>query len=383
MMTEEFELAFAPEPFDQEVGGDDRARTLEIVARWLVRDLIEKTGLRDVGELTSTAFTVMHPELGGRRIDKGEKALIADYNRIQRDLVAPLLASGASAPAPSVSAAGTASLPALGGARVPAGYKLTRRENTKGVLYDAGLAKYSGDRLETTLRGLMKQGVLSVTENELDTFQRIANVETSGGTQALNTWDSAVVSIGWFQLTLQHGKLQRLIRRAPQAFARYGIALDEGRKYTMGKEQQVAIKNAATTTELRWNGWAQRFYLAGLDPEIIAAEVEDGRQILKTGKEKAKKYLAGITGGFELFEKAYEGSLPLRGLYQEAINNLPMGGYEGIQLAMKRALKEGASDPAEVYAIAKTAMVDALVARGDPKSGANIVKKTASGARGS
>lgn len=368
----------------------EQARTLDIVARWLVRDLVERGQQRDATELTDAAFAVLHPELGGRRLKPDETALIADYKRIKREIVAPILGEGSTgAPTTSSSSAsGSTNLltspamgvPALGGTKVPARYKKAKNER--------GLARYSGDRLETTLRALMKQGSVTVSEDDLDTYQRIANVESSGGTQALNTWDSAVVSIGFLQLTLQFGELQRWIQLAPDAFARWGIEVDPTRRYTWisrdGKpNKQLAIKGAEKKDDLRWNGWAQRFYLAGLDPDIIAAELKMGRLRLDEGIRNAKSYLKKIDGGFDLFKRAYDASLPLRGLYQEAFNNKPVGARNGIRVAVKRAQAAGVTDPSGFYDIAKKAMIDAFVYLNDRSSGEHIVEKTAKGARGS
>jgi hypothetical protein len=342
----------------------DRTRTLDTVARWLVRDLVERGGQTSPSELTDAAFAVLHPELGGRRIERGETALIADYQRIRRELVDPILTGGTT---PVV----------LGGPKIPPGY--TPHSN--------GLSRYSKERLETKLRALRAQGRLAITDDELDTFQRIAEVETSGKTQGLNTWDSAVVSIGWFQLTLQHDKLQRLIASAPAAFKRYDIELDPKREYTFVTKKRRwsvrAIKGVSNRDDLRWNGWADRFYRAGLDDDVIVAQVADGRGILAAGLRSAEKgYLAPIKGGYVLFKAAYDRSLPLRGLYQEALNNKPVGGRDGLILATKRALAEGTTDATRFYEIAKRAILETFVAMNDRKSGEGIVNKTASGALG-
>jgi hypothetical protein len=264
---------------------------------------------------------------------------------------------------------------------VPAGYKIAwRKRKGDKAKYAAGLKRYSLDCLTTKLRALMKQGIVKdLSDADLDTFQRIANVETGGGTQALNTWDSGIVSIGFFQLTLRHGKLQRWIARAPAAFGRYGIELEPARKYKLTDEAPIAIKGAASYDELRWNGWGDRFYRAGLDPEIIAAEVVDGKQILQTGRyATAKRYLTGITGGYELFGKAYDGSLPLRGLYQEALNNYPAAAKDGIRAAARAALKDGTQDPARFYELTKPAMLDAFAKhKGKADAGKRLVDNTA------
>jgi hypothetical protein len=90
-----------------------------------------------------------------------------------------------------------------------------------------GLGRYGGDRLDKALLALRNQGLTSITNENIDTLQRIANVETRGLIQGINTWDSAVVSIGFMQWTLQHNKVQAWVRAAESAFRRYGIALDD------------------------------------------------------------------------------------------------------------------------------------------------------------
>lgn len=403
MMLDRLELDLDAEPFDPrshggcgcgcagcgggseaELADFDRGRTLDVVARWLVDDLVTRAAERDANRLTDAAFHVLHPENGGRALASGGGALAKDWVRIKRELVTPRLAAGGGAsPSTATPASSPAPAPAPGGttvwstARVPPGYKVVTR-TYNGVSRERGLAKYSHDRLDVRLRELVAQGKLRVTADEIDTFQRIANVESGGGTQALNTWDSAVVSIGFLQLTLQFGELQAWIRLAPDAFRRYGIALDEGRTWRIGDERQTAIAGAATASELRWNGWAQRFYQAGLDPEIIAAQCEQGRRRFVRALAAAKRWLARQAGAWTRFEQAYQGSLPLRGLYQEAYNNKPVGARDAIRLAMKRALARNVTDPAAVYALYKDAVVEAFTALDDRSSGTHIACKTAS-----
>lgn len=340
-------------------------QTLDLVARWLVRDLVDRTQQRSPIELTDAAFAVLHPELGGRRLAASEKALIAEYNRIRREIVQPVLGR------PSAVIATTPAAPTS--AAVRSGYRIAKNKQ--------GLARYSihegGPRLEVALRALRDRGKLAIEDYHIDTFQRMSNVETGGGVQALNTWDSGIVSIGFFQLTLLHGKVQDLIRSAPDAFRRYGIELDEGRTYKIGGNTPVAIKGAATANELRWGIWADRFYRAGLDDDVIVAECEDGKQRLSRGIAVAKKKLGGA---FELFWTAYKASLPMRGLYQEALNNLPVGAYNGIAIAAKQA-----TDASGYYEILKRAIPAGFAAYGKQhgkeakirEKGNHIVAKTA------
>jgi N-acetyl-anhydromuramyl-L-alanine amidase AmpD len=218
--------------------------------------------------------------------------------------------------------------PALGGAKAPADFKAVKR---KGVV--KGLSRYAtGKRLDRVLKSMKERGLISTSDADIDTFQRIANVETGGVIQALNTWDSAVVSIGFMQWTLQHGKVQEWIRRAPDAFKRFGIELDKSRRYQWGTDNtQIAIKGAATKEELRWNGWAERFYYAGLDEAAIQAEVE-------LAKEWLQRHLVGLARrlkiDYKLFKIHYDASPWLRGIFQAAYNNKPIAAIIGTQDAV-------------------------------------------------
>ncbi|HEY0144535.1 MAG TPA: hypothetical protein VGF48_26865 [Thermoanaerobaculia bacterium] len=272
-----------------------------------------------------------------------------------------------------------ASLPALGGPRVPGkDYRLAPRDNPK------GLARYSERRVDAVLFDMRKRGLLTVTNEDIDTFQRIANVETSGCIQGLNTWDSAVVSVGFMQWTLKYKELHGWISRAPGAFQRFGIEIDPSRFYELGKDlvKVPAIRGAATANDLRWNGWAQRFYLAGLDPEIIAAEVEYARTVVIPEKlEAAKRSLKAVAGGFALFQQSYRRSLPLRGLFIEAHNNRPVAARQGVEKAIARAIRTGVSDPAAIYQIMKEEILAAFATRDEGAKGKNVIEKTSNGAR--
>jgi LAS superfamily LD-carboxypeptidase LdcB len=137
---------------------------------------------------------------------------------------------------------------------------------------DRGYAVYGGGRLTDALRRLG----LGVAERDLDTLQRIAEVESSGLANAVNSWDSAVMSAAFKQWTLRWGELQDLIRRAPAAFARHGIRLAPSLTYAFrsksGKPTVVpAIDGVPDPQALRSEDWARRFYLAALEPEALAA----------------------------------------------------------------------------------------------------------------
>jgi uncharacterized protein YcbK (DUF882 family)/LAS superfamily LD-carboxypeptidase LdcB len=137
---------------------------------------------------------------------------------------------------------------------------------------DRGYAAYGGGRLIDALRRLG----LGIVERDLDTLQRIADVESSGLANAMNSWDSAIMSAAFKQWTLRWGELQDLIRRAPAAFARHGIRLAPSLTYTFrskGGHTTVvpAIDGVPDPQALRSEDWARRFYLAALEPEALAA----------------------------------------------------------------------------------------------------------------
>jgi hypothetical protein len=151
-----------------------------------------------------------------------------------------------------------------------------------------GFEQSIGGRLDDKLRAMLKSqggqlGVagrkIALTEQEIELLQSVADVESSGQVNSVNTWDSDVVSMGFMQYTMA-GKLQDLIRRAPGAFARYGIQL--GGKMTItskkGNPKVDGILGAATDKVLRGPEWAARFLHAGLDDEIIAAQVEQAKE---------------------------------------------------------------------------------------------------------
>jgi hypothetical protein len=341
-------------------------------------------GRRDANTLTNMVFFARHAERRGKKLVKGEpgyQRLAGEWLDIRDRLVKPALQALPSTGAPSGDApARPGSAPAIGGPREPAGYRVVYR-TIKGRRLKRGLARYGGGRLDQTLRDLRHRGILQVTDEEIDLFQRIANVETSGLIQGLNTWDSAVVSIGFMQWTLLYGELQEWISRAPAAFRRYGIELEPSRTYTWKSGRQKAIVGAATADELRWDGWAQRFYLAGLDPDIIAAEVQLARQVLQRHLDGLRRRLKsrGMQADYSLFLRHYRQSPAIRGLFQEAYNNLPAAALNGTLAALRAAKAQGNVGTERFLAILQGAIRQAYLDRHD--NGENVIRKTLSGAQ--
>ena len=130
-----------------------------------------------------------------------------------------------------------------------------------------------GGRVDDTLRALNAAKKISVTNDEIDLMQRLSEVESSGYANVINTWDSDVVSLGFMQYTLA-GSLQELIAAAPEAFARYGIKLSKTKLKIKSGVEASGIEGVSDAKELRGLEWATRFFRAGLDPDVIAAQVK-------------------------------------------------------------------------------------------------------------
>ena len=345
-------------------------------------------GTRDPNQLTNIVFFARHPERQGRRLQRSEpnfRQLSTEWTQIRDRLVLPALrapTTPAAAPANApVASSGTTAVPPLNGPREPAGYSVVYRRTREGRRVKRGLSRYGNERLDRALRRLRTSHNLQVSDAEIDLFQRIANVETSGQIQGLNTWDSAVVSIGFMQLTLQHGKLQEWIQRAPAAFRRYGIELDLGRTYSWGSSRQTAIKGAATKEELRWDGWAQRFYLAGLDSEIIIAEVALAREWMQRHLSRIRRRLEqrGQGTDYQVFIGHYNRSAAVRGLFQEAYNNLPVAAINGTSSALRAARQAGGVSTERFLTLLQNGIRQAYRDRDD--NGENVITKTIQGAQ--
>jgi hypothetical protein len=142
-----------------------------------------------------------------------------------------------------------------------------------------GLEMFGGGRVKPKLQALRAAGKLALTDDEIDLMQATAEVESSGYLQCINTWDSDEVSLGFIQYTLA-GSLQELIEMAPDAFARYGIRLGGQttlKRPGLGDVTVKGIQGVSDPQELRSLEWATKFFLAGLDDEIIVAEATKAR----------------------------------------------------------------------------------------------------------
>ena len=92
-----------------------------------------------------------------------------------------------------------------------------------------GWAAYGGGDSKSRLQDINRRGLISMSPNEIEMFRLLSIPESGGLVNAINSWDSAYMSMGFMQFTIQHYKLQEVIKRAPDRFRKYGIEIDYGR----------------------------------------------------------------------------------------------------------------------------------------------------------
>lgn len=257
-----------------------------------------------------------------------------------------------------------------------------------------GYHRYGGGRVEERLKELRDNGRLEISDADIDMLQRIANVETKGQIQGINNYDSAFMSMGFMQWTIKFddrffpdGKLQRLIRCAPESFRKYEIELDGTRRYKIlaGKDkksgiqryyQPIAIKGAEKPNDLRSLDWAKRFYAAGLDPGVIVKEARLALKVIEETKNRIiDKELGGkkIGGGFVPY---YERSVVLRALIQETFNHRPTWLYVAIKRAIEHASKQGKVSTDQFLEMVRSAIKQVYQAKEKSQSAENLICKT-------
>ncbi|CAN5843418.1 hypothetical protein BH11BAC4_BH11BAC4_07660 [soil metagenome] len=224
---------------------------------------------------------------------------------------------------------GSGFVPVLGGSKVPFGFYLSSSGRGLGT-FNSTTQYLRSEQTDRVLLRLFQQGKINITQDELDLFQRIAKSETYGMIQLLNSYDSAYISIGFMQLTLKHGKVQEWINLVPAAFRKYGIELHLTEKYDFGDkniQQAIAGVPDANKINLRFNGWAERFYYAGLDEDIIIAEVELAKKWVIEHRKDLKYRLHTVLKSddyYNLFiNNYYNHDQYIRGLFHVTLNNNP------------------------------------------------------------
>jgi hypothetical protein len=362
----------AVDPIEGEVAPkiDDAARPLLIAAM--------ASGNRDEGKLTDLVFYTFFR--GGKREPiqlPREKALARIWQEIRAELVRPALKLQTTAERAAFIRAGIARLSAplasaaSAASKAPSG-AVTPARNGR------GMKAYSQQRLDRTLAQMRAAGRIALTDGRIDLFQRIADVETGGMISALNTYDSAVVSVGFMQWTLHYGKLQKWIRGAADAFRRYGIAVDPARTYRFGDHEVAAIQGAATAHELRWQPWAERFWKASLETDAIAVEVHQALDEIAGQLRRARTWLGDSR--YPVFVAHYRASRWLQAIFHETYNNRPVVAKAAVRAAVARAPSAGVSDAGRFLEVFKEEVLRAYRARNEENKGRNVIEKTQRGA---
>jgi peptidoglycan hydrolase-like protein with peptidoglycan-binding domain len=153
-----------------------------------------------------------------------------------------------------------------------------------------GWAAYGGGPLRERLYDLRdNKKKLSITPTEIEMFRLVSIPESGGLVNAINSWDNMYMSMGFIQFTFRYYELIEVIKAAPAAFKKYGIELDPSRKYFPREKESVALKNVPNIEDLRSLDWAVRFYRAGLEDDVIIAQITVGRRILNKIRSRADK----------------------------------------------------------------------------------------------
>jgi hypothetical protein len=169
---------------------------------------------------------------------------------------------------------------------------------------DGGWEMSGGGDLKKTLQRLVKEGKLSITDEQIDLMVGLSQVESSGYLNVINSWDSDKMSMGFVQFTAAKS-LQEWILKVEPAFKAFGIELERDKdnklvNKTIKKGVTAPwLKGMKSADDLRNSVWALRFFEAGLNDEIIAAEVTS----VVADSEKILRHVNKTKAGAALFEK--------------------------------------------------------------------------------
>jgi uncharacterized protein YcbK (DUF882 family) len=258
-----------------------------------------------------------------------------------------------------------------------------------------GYKAYGGGNLKPKLKALQSLGKLNITDKDIELLHELSRTESGGAVQAINSWDSAYMSMGFAQFTFIHkhhfqykkiiqiasadelkriektspeafslyfnntaepGKLQMLIQLAPVIFKKYGIELSGNTikfKDSKNKTHEVqSLKGLNKLSELRNYDWAKKFFCAGIDDEIIIAEAKLTLYVLDMSL-----YTMQVKLGNNYFVSYYKSSAPLRGLIQEAYNNRPAYLTNALKITSKILSSKINSTPKDFIDLLKKELV--------------------------
>lgn len=137
-----------------------------------------------------------------------------------------------------------------------------------------GYKKTGGGSVAAALTKLVATGAIALPPEQIAVIDAVSKVETGGDIGAVNTYDDQVMSIGFKQVVLGHGSLEKLMVSAPAGFAKHGLTVDTSKRYPKRKEWSHSphqIVGAPDAEDLRSPEWAAKFYAASMEPDVVAA----------------------------------------------------------------------------------------------------------------
>lgn len=191
-------------------------------------------------------------------------------------------------------------------------------ERSRGGGSFKGFTKSGGGSVRERLTEMTRAGQLQLTGSQIAAMEAIAAVETGSQIGCVQTSDDQVVSVGFKQVVLGHGSLERVMRAAPAGFARHGLALDDAKTYVKSDWRNTPhqIVGCEDVEALRTPEWAIKFYYASLEPDVIAAICQEALVDLRR-VETATASQANPTG-----ENFFEDPVAV-GWLLEVYNNRP------------------------------------------------------------
>lgn len=198
--------------------------------------------------------------------------------------------------------------------------------------HGSGFAKYGGGTVKAALTTLVESGRLKLTGAQIAQLDAIAQVETGGQIACVQTYDNQKISMGFKQVVLGYGSLEKLMLKAPAGFAKHGLSLDTSAVYTDvtgGTPHQIV---GATDSEmLRSEEWGNKFYAASQESDVIAAMCD----LVLADAKKVDATITKSGAGIANFDDA-----TARAWLLEVQNNRPAF----VPFAVKQAVSDGAKD---------------------------------------
>lgn len=279
---------------DNIVGGLRRGKVVTAVAQqgeWLVIDYQGEKAFvhgdyvraahrrRGQAEAQNEAQNEAHDEHGegAEHTDAAPKLEAAETSEPRSVDVAPApVADVAPAPTADVAPAPTAAPTVAHTAPTPAPAKPAGKAKETIRRKKNGYAKYGGGAVRDVLTRLVESGQLHITGNQIAVLDAVAQVETGGQIGCVQTYDDQVVSIGFKQVVLGHGSLEKIMKKAPAGFAKHGLALDTSKTYEHPGWKKPPHQIAGCDDEelLRTEEWGNKFYEASMEPDVVAAMCE-------------------------------------------------------------------------------------------------------------